>query len=543
MRRIKQALLLTFVLFASAHISRLDAAPERSLSQVVAASKSAVVFIVVATNNGAQSGSGFVVKSTATTTTIITANHVVEGGTQVDVIFDSNERERYPAEVIKRDHVRDVAVLTVNVGNRAKLALEPNSTIQEGMSIVLIGYPLATLEFNRIDGDALRPSVHSGIVSAVRFNGELIQFDAATYHGDSGGPIIDASNGKVLAIVHGAELDPSYAARGLEQSLPGSSFGPSSTTIASVMNGAKSGPAGVTAQGEAMSAGTSAPAAMAGHRNSASYRIGYGVPHEVVTSGPSDGGAEINSAVESSALARLTSYLKSDNSLYLIPVDMPPAALSDSQRLSGYCDDARLDGIAAPSYSWRLTGGPRYNAYGTLMGYSGTAEVTVDFFVFDCFGEPFFAEQKSKSENRYFAHRTPDREIVDMANDLLDQLMNDFTSVRSQRQGAWQSLLKTGIAIDPTDQSLHSMLFFTKQPDGYHVSVVVPNGPGDRAGVRVQDVISQINNEDASSLTIDQMRQQMNMPVYTLLLQRPGGTVTVTVHPQPYGQIVNALQH
>lgn len=198
-------------------LAATNTAKALSVEQVVKKAKAATVLIVVATNDGAQSGTGFAVQSSADSTTIVTANHVVEGETQVDVIFDSSEKERYPAEIVRRDHVKDVAILKVHVGRRPTIALESPDDVSDGMQIVLIGYPLATLEFHRLQGDALQPSVHTGIVSAVRFNGAVLQFDAATSHGDSGGPIIDTDNGRVVAIVHGAELDPSYEARGLEQ--------------------------------------------------------------------------------------------------------------------------------------------------------------------------------------------------------------------------------------------------------------------------------------------------------------------------------------
>jgi hypothetical protein len=74
--------------------------------------------------------------------------------------------------------------------------------------------------------------------------------------------------------------------------------------------------------------------------------------------------------------------------------------------------------------------------------------------------------RKTKSENRYFAHRTPDREIVDMTDDLLDQLISDFSETRTSSSAAWTSLLKTGIAIDPSDSRFHSMMFVQKLPEG-----------------------------------------------------------------------------
>jgi hypothetical protein len=277
--------------------------------------------------------------------------------------------------------------------------------------------------------------------------------------------------------------------------------------------------------------------------NSASYRVGYGVPHEIVEGGSPDAGEEINSAVEESALSRLTDFLKGDNSLYLIPVNLQNTNVQDPQTLAGFCDDSRLNALVAPTYSWHLTGGPRINGYGRTVGYEGEASVTMNFFVFDCYGGPFFFGQKTKSENRYFAHRTPDREIVDMANDLLDHLMDDFSTAKATRAAAWSNLLKTGIAIDPNDTTLHSMMFYKKVPEGFQVVTVVPNGPADKAGVQKQDIILRVNDLDASALTLDELKMAMQRETFTLDLQRPGGQVMVTVHPQKYTEIVRILRH
>lgn len=167
----------------------------------------------------------------------------------------------------------------------------------------------------------------------------------------------------------------------------------------------------------------------------------------------------------------------------------------------------------------------------------------VDFFVSDCFGIPFFADEKTKSENRYFVHRTPDREIVDMANDLLDQLTSDFSAYRAQRAGDRNNLLKTGLAIDPSDQHYHSMLYFVKKPEGYQVTVVAPNGPADQAGIKLKDVIVEINGVDAAGLSTAALLAQMNRPSYTMTVQRPGGTETVTVHAELYAELVKQLHH
>jgi S1-C subfamily serine protease len=538
--------------------------PQRSLAQIVAAAKPAVVYIVVETPDGAQSGTGFVLKSDAQTSTVVTANHVIEGGSTVDVIFDSDEHQRFTAQVVSHDHVKDVAILAVPIGNRPVLPLAEGTTIQEGESIAVIGYPLATHIFRRVEGDSLRPSVHEGIVSAIRFSGAIIQFDAATYHGDSGGPILDATTGAVVAIVHGVLLDPFYSSAGAEQTLPGSSFGPSSTTIASVLGGnpttaappaqpavaAEAANVPPAAPSTSMTAGAPADLAAAPvaaqsaiTATSASYRVGYGVPHLVSSSGSADLANQINDELQSGALERLTTFLKADNSLYLVPVAIRSEVERNPQLLSGYCDDNRLNALVFPVYSWNLTGGPRYNGFGAQVGYTGNASVAMAFYVVDCYGEPFFVDRQEKSEGRRFAHRTPDREVVDMANDLLDHLMTNFSTARATHQGAWNSLLKTGLPIDPDDGRLHSLFFFSKKPEGFQVTVVVPDGPADKAGIKVQDVITSVNNTDINTMSKDDLAKTFGSSSYTLVVQRPGGPVTVTVHPQAYADLVRTLQH
>ena len=72
---------------------------------------------------------------------------------------------------------------------------------------------------------------------------------------------------------------------------------------------------------------------------------------------------------------------------------------------------------------------------------------------------------------------------------------------------------------------------------------VVPNGPADHAGIKAQDIIEQINGQDASTMDGSQLVDLMNAPSYTLVLQRPGGNVAVIVHPQTYDDLLKELQH
>ncbi len=482
------------------------------LSSIVAAAKPAVVFIVALGPSGTQSGSGFAVASTATDTTIVTANHVVEGESQVDVIFDSNERERYTARIVKRDHARDVAILSVPVGNRPTLKLAPPASIREGMSIALIGYPMATIAFKKIAGDALRPSIHGGMVSAIRLNGELIQFDAATYHGDSGAPILDAHTGDVIAIVHGAELDPSYVARGLEQALPGSAFGPSSATVALVLNGTTNTTATTTA---------GAPV-----RSSSAYRLGYYLETYATATGLAK---TINDEFLAKVVSRVYSFFTDRNEVYLIPMKLTKRDFESIGSLSGTCEDNNVDGVVVPSYMWSFN--------------SQVATVNLTLLIADCHGTTYFNSEKIKTENPAFAHRTSTEEIVDMGNDLMDQLLTEFSTYRAQHLGAWNSLTSAGIAFDPSAPGRYAMLIYLKVPDGMRIRDVAPNGPADRAGIRQGDIITSINGKSASTMTPEAIAEELNNPTATLSILRPGGPITIVLHTLTYPELLQSLAH
>ncbi len=477
------------------------------LSNIVAAAKPAVVFIVALGPSGTQSGSGFAVASTATDTTIVTANHVVEGESQVDVIFDSNEGERYTARIVRRDHVRDVAILSVPVGNRPTLALAPPASIREGMSIALIGYPMATIAFKKINGDALRPSIHGGIVSAIRLDGELVQFDAATYHGDSGAPILDARTGNVVAIVHGAELDPSYVARGLEQALPGSAYGPSSATISLVMNGAASSAAATTAK-----------------KSSRAYRIGYFLA-------PRGEGTPVSKAINevflSKVMARIPPFFTAHNEIYLIPVTLTQREFASVSGLSGKCEDDRIGGVIVPNYTWSIS--PQ------------VASVEVDLLIADCHGMTYFRETKTKSENPAFAHRTPSAEISDMGSDLMDRLLADFSDYRAKHFAEWNSFTRFGLALDPTAPGRYMLMLYRKVPDGFRIVDVSPNGPADRAGLRADDIIASVNGKSASAMTAEAFAAEFDNPTVTVSVLRPGGPVSIVVHTLSYPELLQSL--
>ena len=135
-------------------------------------------------------GSGFIIDKDGY---IVTNNHVVEGADKIIVVL-KDDRE-YPAEIVGRDPVTDIAVIkvkaqeslpTVPLGNSAELKV--------GEWVAAIGSPFG-----------LEHTVTAGIVSAkgrVIGSGpydDFIQTDASINPGNSGGPLINM-RGEVVGI-------------------------------------------------------------------------------------------------------------------------------------------------------------------------------------------------------------------------------------------------------------------------------------------------------------------------------------------------------
>jgi putative serine protease PepD len=139
-------------------------------------------------------GSGFVIDKAGH---IVTNYHVVQGASHVEVSFSN--QERMPARVIGRDPSTDLAVLQVHMRSRALTPLRfgDSDLVRVGDSVVAIGNPLGEDR-----------SITAGIVSALARriyapNGaaidHVIQTDAALNHGNSGGPLLNAS-GQVIGV-------------------------------------------------------------------------------------------------------------------------------------------------------------------------------------------------------------------------------------------------------------------------------------------------------------------------------------------------------
>src|SRR6266581_3327781 len=184
------------------------AATTTSLTQLYKNVAPGVVDIIVNQSSGgfgdqgAQAeGSGFVVDTSGD---IVTNQHVVDGATAIKVMFQDGKTAK--ATVVGTDPSTDIAVVKVDVAGSElhPLTFASSSAVQVGQSVAAIGSPFGLPE-----------TLTSGIVSALNRTisapnnfsiSGAIQTDAPINHGNSGGPLLNAS-GQVIGVNAQIESD------------------------------------------------------------------------------------------------------------------------------------------------------------------------------------------------------------------------------------------------------------------------------------------------------------------------------------------------
>lgn len=170
-------------------------------------------------------GSGFIVSADGY---ILTSNHVVsEKDAEYTVIYEP--KKIYPAKVISRDPISDVAVLKINTKNLPYLELGDSDGIELGETVVAVGNALGefhdTVSTGVISGLSRYITAFSGLTRQAESLRGLIQTDAAINPGNSGGPLVNIE-GKVIgintAMVMGAQnigfaIPINYAQKDLEE--------------------------------------------------------------------------------------------------------------------------------------------------------------------------------------------------------------------------------------------------------------------------------------------------------------------------------------
>ncbi len=157
---------------------------------------SGVGLISVQTCTATFSGSGFLVGPT----TVVTAAHVVDGATEVEVQFDAGP---VTARVSGVDQALDLAVLTLSSGTSGHVFDMASGDPEPGTHIAVIGYPLdepKSLTEGTISG------VNREITTDTGTLGGLLQTDAAINPGNSGGPLVNGQ-GEIVGIADAIRLD------------------------------------------------------------------------------------------------------------------------------------------------------------------------------------------------------------------------------------------------------------------------------------------------------------------------------------------------
>ena len=137
-------------------------------------------------------GSGFIISADGY---IVTNNHVVEGATAISVLL--NDGATFPAELVGRDPVSDIAVLKIDAKGLSYLTWGDSDNLQVGEQVAAIGNPLG--EF----ANSMTVGYISALDREINIDGtprNMLQTDAAVNSGNSGGPLLNLK-GQVIGVV------------------------------------------------------------------------------------------------------------------------------------------------------------------------------------------------------------------------------------------------------------------------------------------------------------------------------------------------------
>lgn len=151
-----------------------------------------LAYVAVTTKNGESIGSGFVFDNKGD---IVTNAHVVAGSQGIQVKLQGNSG--HEAKVIGIDASHDIAELRVTAyAHKTPLPIS-TTPAQLGLSVIALGNPLG-----------LKDTVTSGIISGMNRDfsigttnyNNMYQISAPIAPGNSGGPLVSGTSGKVIGI-------------------------------------------------------------------------------------------------------------------------------------------------------------------------------------------------------------------------------------------------------------------------------------------------------------------------------------------------------
>jgi hypothetical protein len=185
-----------WLIFTLLALSLTSCGQQKSSQEIAETVKKSIVLISY--QNKAGHGTGFIVPGPAGVCTVLTARHVVEGRS---LNLQTNDQKLHKTNRIKASPNLDLAVVTFKpVADKCpypSLNLGDSDSVKQTDQIYISGFP------DRVGGGKLVRQFVRGSVSGldVLEQGYGISYDASTFGGMSGGPVLDTS-GKVVA-VHG----------------------------------------------------------------------------------------------------------------------------------------------------------------------------------------------------------------------------------------------------------------------------------------------------------------------------------------------------
>lgn len=164
------------------------------VQQTIIKKKEGIVAILSEKDGGGGVGTGFFIDENV----IVTNNHVVEDTTKIEVAMETSSKT-YPAEIVYKDKLSDVAVIRIKDWETFKkenkyILLTMTTKYDLLDEVYAVGHPWG-----------LFWSISKGVVSRDLFQAPeskgsfLLQTDAHVYNGNSGGPLLN-TDGQVIGI-------------------------------------------------------------------------------------------------------------------------------------------------------------------------------------------------------------------------------------------------------------------------------------------------------------------------------------------------------
>jgi S1-C subfamily serine protease len=142
---------------------------------------------------------------------------VVLAGRRGSVAAGGEVADLRTVQLVASDRARDLVVLKIEGSPLPALALAEPGSAREGQAVALMGFPIGGVL-------GFAPVTHRGIVASITTvalpaatasqldpraisrlregNFDVLQLDATAYPGNSGGPLLDATTGRVLGVVN-----------------------------------------------------------------------------------------------------------------------------------------------------------------------------------------------------------------------------------------------------------------------------------------------------------------------------------------------------